>query len=1027
MKKITFLITALAVLILSGTKIQAQNIYAYDLKVLSPGGIVNPVTKQVQVSYKLNAAASEVSFLVPGCTIADAGAPGLTAGVAHTVTLTLDNLPPAGGEFVWSVKAVGTSTYSNPTLVSPLTAPYQIYSPRNVAVDNNFDSPFFGNVYLVNGNTGYSNGALARTQQGIYMYDPLLQIQNPTDTQTTPITYNSYSGNVAWNPGATIWETPFGVAVAPDGKVYVTNGAVSPLGGIYRMDPKNPEKDFVSVFENAPGVTPFCQVTGTGENTKIYVMNIGAVAVNSTTAYIQSLLQVYNIPEIPTSNAANLIFDPGNLITNRVNAIVPGKDGGWWITQASRTDATSIVGSQTRTSPSLIYIKADGTVMYNSANDATIHALFNTMGTGSGGSMAVSADGNYLAVTPFRNSQTIRILKITYTGDTPSLEFQYNVVTGGGGTSNVTSVLADYSGLAFDRGFNLYTTDAGGEWMRVFALPKAENAAVTPAPADQVIIIEEAVTPAEPQANIYASELKASKVSTDGEIEFSYTLNADAVSVTIEVSNGEVFEITTPADLTKGAHTVTKTLTIESAVGDYAWTVTVVGEPNTADAPVKVSDDAEHLGFRALRGLAVDNSFESPFFGRVYATEGNETTAGEGIRTTNDGVYIYNAALEDVTGQGNAAYSGGIVWGLSGAANSGASPFRVATAEDGTVYITDWSDTHSGIWTMDPANPTADLQPVFGGARDSRGVLIENGVEIVGSISHCYIEGTGADTKLYTFDEDLGLTSGVSGNIYRYDIGNAENPWIAAPSALIYNDGSYGNLQQNGNSCISPDGRGGWWISQYRSNDTDPAIPSLIHFTGTSVDFISAVDIAGLVVNSGQGGMALNEDKSLIALTGNGVVRIFDINFDGTGKPVLTLKYTIATSFANNSYSVALDKADNIYVGGNASAFAIFALPKADNSFTTPAPASQPVTITTGDGINLTIAGDIFAFCENNQITVTSDKAIQAVKLYDLQGRTIDSKQGLANKCTLTAPGKGIYIVEAVTEGVCKVQKVAVR
>jgi len=71
---------------------------------------------------------------------------------------------------------------------------------------------------------------------------------------------------------------------------------------------------------------------------------------------------------------------------------------------------------------------------------------------------------------------------------------------------------------------------------------------------------------AQTQANIFASELKVSDITAENDVSFSYTLNADATSVIIEVSNGETFEITNAGDLTKGSHVVTKRLTVPKIV-----------------------------------------------------------------------------------------------------------------------------------------------------------------------------------------------------------------------------------------------------------------------------------------------------------------------------------------------------------------------------------------------------------------------------------------------------------------------------
>jgi len=536
---------------------------------------------------------------------------------------------------------------------------------------------------------------------------------------------------------------------------------------------------------------------------------------------------------------------------------------------------------------------------------------------------------------------------------------------------------------------------------------------------------------AQAQANIYASGLKVQKMDEANSVAvyaFTYTLNADATAVSINFNGSNGKQISDPDLLTKGTHTAILSLS-DLPDGDYLWSVTATATANTATDPVKVSNDAEYLGFHALRGLAVDNGFESPFFGRVYATEGNETAAATNIRTTTDGVYIYNAALEDVTEQGNAAYSSGVVWGLSGTANSAASPFRVTVAPDGLVFISDWSDTHAGVWTMDPANPSADFKPVFGGTLNSSGVAIADGVEIHGSISHCYVEGTGDDTKLYTFDEDLGLASGVSGNIYRYDIGNLETTWDVAPSALIYDDAANGNVQQNGNSVISPDGRGGWWIYQYRANDNNPAIPSLIHFNGTSIDFISAVDAvdpestttSSIIGDSYQGGMALNDGKSMMALTCNGVVRVFDITFDENGKPIIALKYKVTTSFGTTSFSVALDRADNIYVGGNASPFAVYALPKADNTFTTPAPTAQKITIDLTSGITPVnnLGDNVLLIHEKGNIHLQADGlTIVNYTVYDIGGVAVRSN--MVGKSSVDVPtsglAAGVYLIHLNTD-----------
>ncbi len=299
-------------------------------------------------------------------------------------------------------------------------------------------------------------------------------------------------------------------------------------------------------------------------------------------------------------------------------------------------------------------------------------------------------------------------------------------------------------------------------------------------------------------ANIYASELKAEKTETDYLLKF--TLNENATAMSIDIFDGEnIIKSIDAGALNKGIQSVSVPLA-ELPTGTFSWKVTA--SAYAVDRPVKISDDASpELQFYSPRGVAVDNNFESSFFGRVYATEtvGGTTTN----RTTQDGVYILNAALEDVTQQGAQSYAGSVTW----VGNS--SPMRLAVAEDGKVYVTDWSDAHPGVWIMDPAAPSAPFVPVFSGlTKASSGLSSFGGVNVHGSISHCWVLGTGEDTRLYTFDEDyVDAVATSAGNVLQYNIGTLATPWQQAPSAIVYNDALNGNLQQNYNSCIAPDGR----------------------------------------------------------------------------------------------------------------------------------------------------------------------------------------------------------------------------
>jgi flagellar hook assembly protein FlgD len=86
------------------------------------------------------------------------------------------------------------------------------------------------------------------------------------------------------------------------------------------------------------------------------------------------------------------------------------------------------------------------------------------------------------------------------------------------------------------------------------------------------------------QANIYASGLSAGTVSENNEVSFTYTLNADATSLNIQILNedgttAKTIPLTEATLLTKGAHTAT--VTVDGlATGLYAWSVTATAAAN---------------------------------------------------------------------------------------------------------------------------------------------------------------------------------------------------------------------------------------------------------------------------------------------------------------------------------------------------------------------------------------------------------------------------------------------------------------
>ncbi|MDR3350092.1 MAG: N-acetylmuramoyl-L-alanine amidase, partial [Prevotellaceae bacterium] len=473
----------------------------------------------------------------------------------------------------------------------------------------------------------------------------------------------------------------------------------------------------------------------------------------------------------------------------------------------------------------------------------------------------------------------------------------------------------------------------------------AAAAKVTGADIDLIILAQgqglaRYKTVTKPTANIYASEL-----SLTADNKFKFTLNEDAQSVKIDLLNnnteGESSVLATydAGALAKGVHEIAHDFSTDGvALGAYPWRVTATARP--VGMPTKISDNSPQFLFYAPRGVAVDNSQTSPFFGRVYVAEGAGGAVTEGApdptRTTQRGMYVLNAALTDVTNQQENSYTGDVAWAAGSNTGYQYAPTRPAVAPDGKVYIPSSIFASPGVWMMDPANPSGSFTPVFGGTPDAAGVVTNgSGVVIHHPVQHCWVTGSGTATQLFTLDR---TSAPVRGYIYRYDIGDLSAlPWTNAPSDTIYDDATA--KLQNAYASIAPDGRGGWWISQYRANSSE-AVPSLIHVTDGAINYNSGANIGQN--GSLQGSMAVTADGTLLALsTKGGEAEVYSITYDANNAPTLTLLHTIKWWNTTTSYYItgmAFDAAGNLYMVSNGvERLLVFSLPKAENSFTTSA------------------------------------------------------------------------------------------
>lgn len=498
------------------------------------------------------------------------------------------------------------------------------------------------------------------------------------------------------------------------------------------------------------------------------------------------------------------------------------------------------------------------------------------------------------------------------------------------------------------------------------------------------------------RANVYASALEPVQANS-----VRFTLNTDATAVVLNlIKDGNVVKTVDLGPCARGINTVSFQAD-GIADGEYDWSITAKADPITGE-PVQFSENGDAmLEIANIRSVDVDCNPASPWFGRVYATS-IEANGKKGARM-GTGVYVFDASMSDVTGQGNTPWAGGQAW------KGNSSPCRLAVADDGQVYVCDWSDGHSGIWVMDPANPGADFRPLFGGTRNGDGLSSEGDARIHGSIVDLCVVGSGDATRLYTSDEDLhpeSIGEGYSGDkspLTRYDIGTATNPWTVAPSYIypaFARDGN--NYFRNQSDCIEPDGHGGIWVCQNRFTNA-PGIPSLMHVNAAGTFDFSCGDTQLIQSSTPMGALGVNADGSLVAVAGGSDIRVLGATYDANGLPTLTLKYVIGSTYGSRPFDCAFDAADNLYVAynDNAGGIGIWALPKDTNEFTTtasaPLRANAGVTDIAADTADITVRDNV----------ITAAGAM--VELFDVAGHRVAAGYAI----DMTGLNTGVYIARA--------------
>jgi len=445
---------------LSAMAVNGLNVYTSGMSSTLEGGVFT-------VNYTLNTAATALDVMFYDATgelydataITDAAL--LTEGAHSAVVALPDGIED--GTYTWGMRAAGAATTFENVLDNS-TEHYSFYLPQDVVVDNNPESPYFGQVYVCLPWVDTDGGTATTKNQnvGIYVYNAMME----------PLNYmQGYMGSNVTISGKDR-QSIKRMTVGPDGMVYIGGNNTEATPGVWKMNPATPNAEWTAVLDPATAATDYVKVAAlevVGNN--LYTLcNISTESGNFNT---------YALAETGYATRTASVSTLPMTMGNQDCSIRSDRRGGFWITQHRYTaDAYSL----------LFHINAAGTVDFavNSSSDDALKAIFNnTIGGASyRGVMGISPDGQYLAIG---SHKAVVVCSVAYDdAGVPSLTFVCE--TGAIGTN--------IDGIAFDYANNLYFASASVEVFYAYPIAKGEgeNLKTVAAPARYAFTIGEAAT-----------------------------------------------------------------------------------------------------------------------------------------------------------------------------------------------------------------------------------------------------------------------------------------------------------------------------------------------------------------------------------------------------------------------------------------------------------------------------------------------------------------------------------------------------
>jgi len=160
-------------------------------------------------------------------------------------------------------------------------------------------------------------------------------------------------------------------------------------------------------------------------------------------------------------------------------------------------------------------------------------------------------------------------------------------------------------------------------------------------------------------------------------------------------------------------------------------------------------------------------------------------------------------------------------------------------------------------------------------------------------------------------------------------------------------------------------------------------------------------------------------------------IKIFDVKFNEAGIPALTKLHSIKPALGVNTTGLSFDRAGNIYaVSYSDKRLGVWALPKADNNFTTPAPSAQKIMVVTSDIKEIKDPSKLVNIYPNPAVDYINIESkgveIESYNLYNLKGQLIANELIINNRTKLSTGmlQPGVYVLKVKTAAGIAVKRI---